>query len=97
MATPNSNFDSFQVTLASAGTAQRIFATTFKSEINAGTVKAMAGNSGKIYVGGSDTSATVGFELSAGDGLSLDAINGANLWFDGSSTSDKIAVFWAGP
>lgn len=96
MATANNNFGSFQTALTTGGTAQLVM-TGFTGEINTLVIKAMAGNTGKIYLGTSGVSATTGLELSAGDSLSLDAINLSALYFNGGTTADRIAVFWAGP
>jgi hypothetical protein len=48
------------------------------------TIKAKPANSGVIYVGSSDVSASNGFPLAAGDTISLDLANANWVWIDSS-------------
>jgi len=72
--------------------------TTLNFECQRGVVvKAAAGNSGKVYVGNSDVTAdsaaaTDGFELSAGEAVTLEVDNVNKIWVIGSAVSQK--VFW---
>lgn len=93
----NSHVGSFQVTLTTAGTRKQVFADPFTSAISTLVIKALAGNTGKIYIGDVTVAAANGFELSPGEGVSLDAANPQKLYFDAATSGDKISVFWAGP
>lgn len=66
-------------------------------QIASGTIRAMKGNTGIVYVGGADVDATHGFELAAGDAVSLDTLGFANARVFGTKAGDKVCVFWAGP
>ena len=62
-------------------------------------VKAAAGNTGKVYVGNSDvtndtTDGTDGFELSAGESVSVETDNANKVYVIGSVAGQK--VFWIG-
>ena len=65
-------------------------------------ITAVAGNTGTIYIGDSNVSATrYAVKLAAGDGVSIDSPNVAGgsdfldmseIYFDGGTTGDDIAV-----
>src|SRR5579859_2613261 len=92
-------FDAFQVTLAASGTQQVVepdpsldVPGSENPQIGGLVIRAMAGNTGKIYLGGTNraTLATTGYELSPGEAVALDKLGANNVWFDGSHTGDKI-------
>lgn len=58
------------------------------------TVKALAGNTGLIYVGKSAVSSTDGFELSAGEAMLIVTDNVADVYIDASA--DNQGVSWQG-
>jgi len=56
------------------------------------TIKALSTNTGLIYVGGSSVTSSNGFELSAGDSISL-AIDDADvIWLDSSVSGEGVSV-----
>jgi len=81
-------------TVSSAGTAVQVLNAT--NRIKFAKFKALAGNSGLAYVGVSDVSASLGYELSAGNEieLNLGEFGGsvpANIWYvDAATNSDKV-------
>ena len=82
------------VTVSSAGTAVQLLNAT--NRIKFARFKALAGNSGLAYVGVSDVSASLGYELSAGNEieLNLGEFGGsvpANIWYvDAATNNDKV-------
>ena len=62
-------------------------------------IRALKGNAGIIYLGGSaaNASAAKGFELAAGDSISVDVMGGGQIWMNGTKTNDKVCVAWVGP
>jgi hypothetical protein len=104
----NINFNSAVVTLAASGTMQQVGVPptldvpgSEGSQVASAIVKALAGNSGKIYVGPKNITAnwllTNGYELVAGDSVSVDALGLGNLYFDGGHTGDGICILTVGP
>ena len=81
--------------VSSAGTAVQLLNTT--NRVNWVGFKALAGNSGLAYVGVSDVSASLGYELSAGNTVELNfgEFGGsvpANVFYaDAASNNDKVA------
>ena len=82
------------VTVSSAGTAVQVLNAT--NRVKFVKFKALAGNSGLAYVGVSDVSASLGYELSAGNEieLNLGEFGGsvpANIWYvDAATNNDKV-------
>lgn len=67
-------------------------------QITSVAVRAMKGNGGIIYLGNEETATVLkGFELAAGDAVTIDVLGLGDLWFNGTKTGDKLCVFWAGP
>lgn len=104
----NINYGSAVVTLAASGTMQQVGVPPTLdvpglegAQVASAIVKALAGNTGKIYIGPKNATAnwllTNGFELVAGDSVSMDALGLGNLYFDGGSTGDKICILTVGP
>jgi len=78
-----------QETVDSAGTAQTIAAS---QELQKGVlVKALAGNTGIVYVGDADVSASNGFELSAKEELFVPVDNLASVYIDAATNDDGVS------
>lgn len=76
-----------QVTVTTAGTA---VAVSVDSETI--LIKALAGNSGYIYVGTSAVDSSNGLELSAGEAVEISGFAASGtIYVDSSSNGDKIA------
>lgn len=76
-----------QVTLTLASTIYQMPSQTIEGV----TIKALSTNVGKIYVGGSDVSASNGFELGAGEAIFIqlnDDMNG--IYVIGAEAGDKV-------
>ena len=79
-----------QNTVAAAGTAELLISATQETMIV--TIKALAGNSGTIYVGDSDVSSSNGFALAAGQEVTLVIDNAqANIYIDAGTNSDGVS------
>lgn len=77
-----------QVTVASAGT--RVQLSSVSTGIHTVVIKALAANSGKIYVGNSAVSSSNGFELSAGEGITITVNNLNIVYIDAGTSGDKV-------
>ena len=55
------------------------------------TVKALAANTGTIYVGGSTVSSTTGFQLAASESVSMDIGNLATVYLDASVSGEGVS------
>ena len=86
--------DAGVTTVTSAGTAVQVLNAT--NRIKYLKFKALAGNSGLAYVGLTDVSASIGYELSAGNEIDLNfgEFGGsvpANVFYaDAATNSDKV-------
>lgn len=69
-------FRSGEATVASAGTAAQLSTTTLRAK--SVTIIAKEGNTGKVYVGGSDVASATNDGLAAGAELVIPAVN----WLD---------------
>jgi hypothetical protein len=78
-----------QETVDSAGTAQAIGSS--QAILSGVTVKALAGNSGIVYVGNSSVAAANGFELSAGEQVFIEAANVATVYVDSAENDDGVS------
>ena len=87
-----------QTNVPSAGTAVQLSNTA--NRVSWIKVKARAGNSGLVFLGRSDVSSTVGYELSAGNEIEIDyAASGgtvpiSDFYVDAATNNDKIC-WWA--
>ena len=63
-------------TVAAAGTAETLVAATKRAK--AVTIIAKAGNTGQVYVGGSDVASTTNDGLDAGESITIEAVG----WLD---------------
>ena len=86
--------DAGVTTVSTAGTAVQVLNAT--NRVKFLKFKALAGNSGLAYVGISDVSASIGYELSAGNEIELNfgEFGGsvpANVFYaDAATNSDKV-------
>ena len=86
--------DAGVTTVTSAGTAVQVLNAT--NRVKWIKLKALNGNSGKTYVGVSDVSASIGYELSAGNEIELNfgEFGGsvpANVFYaDAATNGDKV-------
>ena len=90
-------FDAGTTTVSTAGTEQQISNTN--NRVRWLKLKALAANSGIVYIGVSDITATNGYELSAGNEIELNFADagGTILWstvyVDAATNGDKVC--WA--
>ena len=82
-----SSASSNQKTVTTAGTSVQLQTNTCKSL----TIKALAGNTDKIYVGDSGVSSSNGFELSAGDIVSLAIDNSNKIHIDSAVNGEGVS------
>jgi hypothetical protein len=86
--------DAGVATVTSAGTAVQVLNAT--NRIKFLKFKALAGNSGLAYVGVSDVSASIGYELSAGNEIELNfgefggSVPANVLYADAATNGDKV-------
>lgn len=76
-----------KVPVIAAGTEVNLPAMIIKSV----TIKALSTNTGIIYVGNSSVSNANGFQLSAGDTISIDIANLGAVWIDSSISNEGIS------
>ena len=81
--------------VSSAGTAVQVLNAT--NRVKWVRFKALAGNSGRAYVGVSDVSASLGYELSAGNTVELNfgefggSVPSNVFYVDAASNNDKVS------
>lgn len=78
--TPGSSILNGRETVAVAGTAEPLATTS--TPIISVTVKALAGNTGMVYVGNEDVDNSNGFVLDAGEPVSIDIDNLSKVYID---------------
>jgi hypothetical protein len=76
-------FSSAQKLIAVTNTAVPLATTNL---VGSYIVKALAGNGSTIYCGGSDVTSSNGFELSAGESVSVDGKDMAFFYINGTAT-----------
>jgi hypothetical protein len=80
-----------QKTVASAGTAEVLATnTTIKSV----TIKALLANTNNVYVGDSSVDSSNGFELDAGESISLDINNLADIYIDVDTNGEGVSYIY---
>jgi hypothetical protein len=79
-----------QKTVSSAGTAEALVGSS-TDLLHGVTIKALAGNSGNVYVGDSDVSSANGMELEAGDFLFLSVGDLADVYVDVATNGDGVS------
>jgi len=80
-----------QETVDSAGTDQTIRPAGSQAITSGVTVKALAGNTGIVYVGAENVAAATGFELSAKESVFLEVADIASVWIDAATTDDGVS------
>lgn len=80
------NIYSGKVNVAISGT-EVILGSAIISSV---TIKALSANTGIIYVGAGGVSSANGFQLAAGDTVSIDISNLATVWIDSSVNGEGI-------
>lgn len=101
----NTNFYTFQAALVAIGdaNAQQIDIQggigQGEPQIASIIVRAMKGNTGILYVGGSkpEAAAAEGFELAAGDAIALDIQSTGSFWMSGTKAADRVCIAAVGP
>lgn len=78
-----------QKTVVTAGTPVQVTATP--TTITSVVIKALAANTGKIYVWNANTSGSGGFELSAGDTVTISINDLSKLYIDASVNSQSVS------
>lgn len=95
------NTGSFQFTMEEAKTQQiekpKPEPGQENPQISSMIVRAMKGNTGVIFIGGPGVTNATGFELAAGDAVSVDIQGGGNVYAYGTKAGDKLCVLWTGP
>lgn len=89
------NLASLRETVDEAGTAQPLSATSI--EAYGVTIKALADNTGDIYVGDSNVSSTNGFVLDAGEELTLKPggwVELNQIYIDAGTTDDGVSAIY---
>lgn len=87
---PSGTLGSGQKTVTTAGSRTQLTAAVSNSV----TIKALVGNSGTIYVGGSNVSSSNGFALAAGDTVSFDVSNVGLVYIDSSVNGEGISYIY---
>lgn len=80
-----------KTTVTSPGSSVQLASSTSTSSI---TIKALATNTGTIYVGSSSVSSANGFQLAAGDTLSLDLNNLNKVYLDASVGGEGVTYVY---
>ena len=84
-------------TVSSAGT--RVQLNNVTNRVKFIKAKALAGNSGLVYLGISTVSATTGYELGANQELTISfsplggRVSASHLWVDAATNNDKISWY----
>lgn len=76
-----------KATVTTSGTEVNLTAIIIKSV----TIKALSTNTGIIYVGNGSVSNLNGFQLSAGDTISMDISNLGAVWIDSSVNNEGVS------
>lgn len=79
-------------TIAAAGTRERLIAVT--TPCTGVTIKALAGNTGDVYVGTSDVDATHGIILDAGEAISFDIDDAYKIYLDVSVNGEGVSYLY---
>jgi len=77
-----------QKPVTAAGTAEALGTAT--QLVSGVTVKALTDNSGYVYVGNSDVSATAGIELKAGESVFVECNNLATIYVDSAVNGEGV-------
>lgn len=77
-----------QTTVTTAGT--EVALASSQALLSGVTIKAMAGNTGFMYVGKNPVTSTTGFELDAGEQIFIETDNLADVYVDSSVNGEKV-------
>lgn len=80
--------NSFQKTVSTAGIAEQLASSSVIKSI---AIKALSTNTGIIYVGGSGVDSTNGYELEAGEGLTLLIDDPSIIFIDSSVNGEGVS------
>lgn len=80
-----------RTTVATAGTEQSL--ATNNSNATGVFIKALAGNTGIVYIGDSTVTSSNGYELSAGEEIFLPIANTAAIYVDAATNGDGVCYF----
>jgi hypothetical protein len=83
-----------QKTISVAGTAEAIVGSS--TECVSVTIKALAGNTGNVYVGKSTVNSSNGLVLAAGDSVSFDIDNLNRVYIDVDTNGEGISFLYVG-
>ncbi len=78
-----------QKTVTAAGTAETLAAS--QALVTGVYIKALAANTGNIYVGNSDVAAATGFVLAAGDLVFIEIDNLATVYIDAAEDGEGVS------
>jgi len=92
---PGSAIGSGQQVVAAAGTRVQLSATSVP--ILSVTVKALATNTGDIYIGGANVAAGNGYILASGEPVSLDVDDLADVWIDAAVNGEGVSFIYVVP
>jgi|SRR5215831_1293709 len=93
------NFYSFQITQASAGTAQPVQSAAIGGNAMSAIIKASKANTAAVALGGSTVTTSTGYLLEAGEVLAVDALGLAKLYMNSTATGAgaTLSVLLSGP
>jgi hypothetical protein len=80
-----------KTTVTTAGTAVQLASST---AIKSVTIRALASNTNKIYVGSSSVSSANGFQLSKQETVSLDVDNLNKVWLDCDTNGEGVTFIY---
>ena len=93
-ASETTTFVASEKTVSTAGTSEPLSSTS--QRVKSLTLIAKAGNTGQVYVGGSDVSSTTNDGLAAGESLSIPAISWldlSNVYIDVDTNGEGIDFY----
>lgn len=78
-------------TVTSAGTAEALASSTSSASV---TIRALGTNTGQVYVGDSGVDSTNGYQLDAGDTVSLDIDNVSDVYIDVDTSTEGVTYLY---
>lgn len=87
------NIEHGQETVGTAGTSVQLNSGNTITTASGGelTIRANTGNAGDVFVGDSDVSSTNGFELGAGETVTLSVADVSDIYVDAANNGDGIS------
>ena len=80
-----------KITVSTPGSASALGVPTTTASI---TIRALASNTGKVYVGTASVSSSNGFQLSPQETMSLDLNNLNKIWLDVDNAGEGVTYFY---